>query len=166
MTHTAGVPTVWLMLLQHMSANNLKLPDLKMVICGGSAMPRSMIKAFLDMGSNVRHAWGMTEMSPIGSVAALKPPFQNATGDAKLDVLQMQGYAPFAVEMKITDDAGKELPWDGKTFGRLKVSGPAVAKAITASTLTSSTRTVSSTPATSRPSTRTATCGSPTAPRT
>ncbi|MHC2621429.1 fatty-acyl-CoA synthase [Bradyrhizobium huanghuaihaiense] len=128
-THTAGVPTVWLMLLQHMTANNLKLPELKMVICGGSAMPRSMIKAFLDMGSSVRHAWGMTEMSPIGSVAALKPPFQNATGDAKLDVLQMQGYAPFAVQMKITDDAGKELPWDGKTFGRLKVSGPAVAKA-------------------------------------
>lgn len=128
-THTAGVPTVWLMLLQHMSANNLKLPDLKMVICGGSAMPRSMIKALLDMGSNVRHAWGMTEMSPIGSVSALKPPFQNATGEARLDVLQMQGYAPFAVEMKITDDAGKELPWDGKTFGRLKVSGPAVAKA-------------------------------------
>jgi fatty-acyl-CoA synthase len=128
-THTAGVPTVWLMLLQHMAANNLKLPELKMVICGGSAMPRSMIKAFLDMGANVRHAWGMTEMSPIGSVAALKPPFQNATGEARLDVLQMQGYAPFAVEMKITDDAGKELPWDGKTFGRLKVSGPAVAKA-------------------------------------
>ncbi|OKO85146.1 fatty-acid--CoA ligase [Bradyrhizobium sp. AS23.2] len=128
-THTAGVPTVWLMLIQHMAANNLKLPDLKMVICGGSAMPRSMIQAFLDMGSSVRHAWGMTEMSPIGSVAALKPPFQNATGDARLDVLQMQGYAPFAVQMKITDDAGKELPWDGKTFGRLKVSGPAVAKA-------------------------------------
>jgi fatty-acyl-CoA synthase len=128
-THTAGVPTVWLMLLQHMSANNLKLPDLKMVICGGSAMPRSMIKAFLDMGANVRHAWGMTEMSPIGTVAALKPPFQNATGDARLDVLQMQGYPPFGVQMKITDDAGKELPWDGKTFGRLKVAGPAVAKA-------------------------------------
>jgi len=128
-THTAGVPTVWLMLLQHMGANNLKLPELKMVICGGSAMPRSMIKAFLDMGANVRHAWGMTEMSPIGSVAALKPPFSDATGEARLDVLQMQGYAPFAVEMKITDDAGKELPWDGKTFGRLKVSGPAVAKA-------------------------------------
>jgi fatty-acyl-CoA synthase len=128
-THTAGVPTVWLMLLQHMAANNLKLPDLKMVICGGSAMPRSMIKAFLDMGANVRHAWGMTEMSPIGSVSALKPPFRDATGDARLDVLQMQGYAPFPVQMKITDDAGKELPWDGKTFGRLKVSGPAVAKA-------------------------------------
>ena len=127
-THTAGVPTVWLMLLQHMTANRLTLPHLKMVICGGSAMPRSMINAFLDMGSGVRHAWGMTEMSPIGTVAALKPPFAGTTGDARLDVLQTQGYPPFGVEMKITDDAGKELPWDGKTFGRLKVSGPAVAK--------------------------------------
>jgi fatty-acyl-CoA synthase len=100
-----------------------------MVICGGSAMPRSMIKAFVDMGAGVRHAWGMTEMSPIGTVAALKPPFSGTTGEARLDVLQTQGYPPFGVEMKITDDAGKELPWDGKTFGRLKVSGPAVAKA-------------------------------------
>jgi fatty-acyl-CoA synthase len=128
-THTAGVPTVWLMLLQHMAAHNLKLPRLRFVVCGGSAMPRTMIKAFVDMGVIVRHAWGMTEMSPIGTLAALKPPFAEVTGDAKLDILQMQGYPPFAVEMKITDDAGKELPWDGKTFGRLKVRGPAIAKA-------------------------------------
>ncbi|MDU6833851.1 MAG: AMP-binding protein, partial [Bradyrhizobium sp.] len=72
-TYTAGVPTVWLMLLQHMQAHNLKLPHLKMVVCGGSAMPRSMIQAFLDMGIGVRHAWGMTEMSPIGTLATLKP---------------------------------------------------------------------------------------------
>jgi fatty-acyl-CoA synthase len=128
-TYTAGVPTVWLMLLNHMAANNLKLPHLKMVICGGSAMPRSMIKAFVDMGIEVRHAWGMTEMSPVGTLAALKPPFTGRTGDARLDVLQTQGYPPFGVEMKITDDANKEQPWDGKTFGRLKVKGPAVAKA-------------------------------------
>ncbi|MGJ4918469.1 fatty-acid--CoA ligase [Bradyrhizobium oligotrophicum] len=128
-TYTAGVPTVWLMLLQHMQAHNLKLPHLKMVVCGGSAMPRSMIQAFLDMGIGVRHAWGMTEMSPIGTLATLKPPFLAADGDAKLDVLQTQGFPPFGVEMKITDDAGTELPWDGKTFGRLKVSGPAVSKA-------------------------------------
>jgi fatty-acyl-CoA synthase len=128
-THTAGVPTVWLMLLQHMAANNLKLPHLKAVVCGGSAMPRSMIKAFLDMGVRPRHAWGMTEMSPIGTLAALKPPFDELAGDAALDILQTQGYPPFGVEMKISDDAGKELPWDGKIFGRLKVSGPAVAKA-------------------------------------
>jgi fatty-acyl-CoA synthase len=128
-THTAGVPTVWLMLLQHMAANHLKLPNLRFVVCGGSAMPRSMIKAFVDMGVTVRHAWGMTEMSPIGTLAVAKPPFSHATGDEQLDILQTQGYPPFGVQMKITDDAGKELPWDGKTFGRLKVSGPAVAKA-------------------------------------
>jgi fatty-acyl-CoA synthase len=128
-TFTAGVPTVWLMLLSHMAANNLKLPHLKMVVCGGSAMPRSMIKAFIDMGVEVRHAWGMTEMSPLGTLAALKPPFTTRTGEEQLDILQMQGYPPFGVQMKITDDSSKELPWDGKTFGRLKVSGPAVSKA-------------------------------------
>ena len=73
-THTAGVPTVWLMLLNHMAANNLKLPQLEFVVCGGSAMPRSMIKSFVDMGVTVRHAWGMTEMSPLGTLAAQKPP--------------------------------------------------------------------------------------------
>ena len=128
-THTAGVPTVWLMLLNHMSANNLKLPDLRMVVCGGSAMPRSMIKAFIDMGIGARHAWGMTEMSPIGSLAALKPPFDQLEGEERLDILQSQGYPPFGVEMKITNDDGKSLPWDGKTFGRLKVRGPAVSRA-------------------------------------
>ncbi len=84
-THTAGVPTVWLMLLQHMAANDLKLPHLEMVICGGSAMPRSMIEAFLNMGVEPRHAWGMTEMSPIGTVAALKPPFGERTGEERLE---------------------------------------------------------------------------------
>ncbi|MCP9627406.1 fatty-acid--CoA ligase [Rhodopseudomonas palustris] len=128
-THTAGVPTVWLMLLQYMQKEKLTLPHLKMVVCGGSAMPRSMIKAFVDMGAEARHAWGMTEMSPLGTLATLKPPFDQTTGDARLDVLATQGYPPFGVQMKITDDAGKEVDWDGKTFGRLKVSGPAIAKA-------------------------------------
>src|ERR1700755_115751 len=128
-TFTAGVPTVWLMLLSHMAANNLKLPHLKMVVCGGSAVPRSRTKPFVDMGVEVRNAWGMTEMSPLGTLAALKPPFTTRTGEEQLDILQMQGYPPFGVQMKITDDSSKELPWDGKTFGRLKVSGPAVSKA-------------------------------------
>ena len=125
-TYTAGVPTVWLMLLQHMEANKLTLPALKVVVCGGSAMPRSMIKAFDDMGVEVRHAWGMTEMSPLGTVCALQPQFAGLKGDPKLDVLTLQGFPPFMVEMKITDDADKDLPWDGTTFGRLKVKGPAV----------------------------------------
>src|SRR3979411_3140423 len=93
-TRTAGVPTVWVMLLNHIAANNLKLPHLRMVVCGGSAMPHTTIKAFVDMGVKVRHAWGMTEMSPIGTLAALKPPFAELTGDARLDILQTQGYPP------------------------------------------------------------------------
>jgi len=128
-TYTAGVPTVWLMLLQHMEKEHATLPHLKVVICGGSAMPRSMIKAFVDMGIDVRHAWGMTEMSPLGTVGSLQGQYAHLTGDERLDILQMQGYAPFMVEMKITDDSGKNLPWDGKTFGRLKVRGPAVSGA-------------------------------------
>ncbi|MDZ4368930.1 MAG: fatty-acid--CoA ligase [Afipia sp.] len=128
-TFTVGVPTVWQMLLNYIAAEGLKLPDLKTVACGGSAMPRSMIKAFVDMGIRVRHGWGMTEMSPLGTVAALKPPFTELTGEERLDILQTQGFPPFGVQMKITDDTGKALPWDGKTFGRLKVSGPAVSKA-------------------------------------
>ena len=164
-TFTAGVPTVWLMLLNHMAANNLKLPHLKMVVCGGSAMPRSMIKSFVDMGVQVRHAWGMTEMSPLGTLATLKPPFADLTGEERLDILQTQGYPPFGVQMKITDDAGNELPWDGKTFGRLKVRGPAVAKAYFRVDAKFSMRKAISTPATSRPSTRRATCKSPIAPR-
>jgi fatty-acyl-CoA synthase len=159
-------PDVWLMLLNHMAQNALKLPHLKFVVCGGSAMPRSMIKAFVDMGIEVRHAWGMTEMSPLGTVGALKPPFVKLTGEEKLDVLQLQGYPPFGVQMKITDDDGKELPWDGKTFGQLKVAGPAVSKAYYRVDSKSSTTTASSTPATSPPSTSTAICISPTVPRT
>jgi fatty-acyl-CoA synthase len=128
-TFTAGVPTVWLMLLQHMAKENTRLSYLKVVVCGGSAMPRSMIKAFDDMGVEVRHAWGMTEMSPVGSVCTLQSQFAAFAGDAKLDVLQAQGYPPFMVEMKITDDTGMELPWDGNSFGHLKVRGPAVSSA-------------------------------------
>jgi len=93
---TAGVPTVWLMLLNHMAAGNLKLPHLKMVVCGGSAMPRTMIKAFIDMSVQVRHAWGMTEMSPIGTLATLKPPFAERTGEELLDILQTQATRPTA----------------------------------------------------------------------
>ncbi|HEY0328148.1 MAG TPA: fatty-acid--CoA ligase [Rhodopseudomonas sp.] len=128
-THTAGVPTVWLMLLQYMERTGLKLPHLKTVVCGGSAMPRAMVKAFSDMGIEPRHAWGMTEMSPLGTVCSLQPQFADRDPEQKLDILQTQGYPPFMVEMKITDDAGRSLPWDGKTFGRLKVRGPSVSAA-------------------------------------
>ena len=127
---TAAVPTVWLMLLQHLEANNLKLPYLKRVVIGGSACPRAMTKKFQDVyGVEVIHAWGMTEMSPLGSLCTLKPEYAALSGEAKLDIQNKQGHPPFGVEMKITDDNGRDLPWDGKTFGRLKVRGPSVTRA-------------------------------------
>ncbi|AMN41053.1 fatty-acid--CoA ligase [Rhodoplanes sp. Z2-YC6860] len=128
-TFTAGVPTVWLMLLQELEKTGGKLPYLKRIVIGGSASPRAMTQTFQDKyGVEVIHAWGMTEMSPLGSLCTLKPEYQELSGDAKLDIQAKQGHPPFGVEMKITDDAGKKLPWDGKTFGRLKVRGPAVAR--------------------------------------
>jgi fatty-acyl-CoA synthase len=128
-TCTAGVPTVWLALLQHLEQTGGTLPFLKRVVIGGSACPRTMTQTFQDTyGVKVIHAWGMTEMSPLGSACTLIPEYADLAGDARLDIQQKQGLPPFTVEMKITDDAGRELPWDGKTFGRLKVRGPAVAK--------------------------------------
>ncbi|HEY4820060.1 MAG TPA: long-chain-fatty-acid--CoA ligase [Xanthobacteraceae bacterium] len=128
-TCTAGVPTVWLALLQHLERTGGTLPFLKRVVIGGSACPRTMTQTFQDTyGVKVIHAWGMTEMSPLGSACTLIPEYADLAGDARLDIQQKQGLPPFTVEMKITDDAGRELPWDGKTFGRLKVRGPAVTK--------------------------------------
>jgi fatty-acyl-CoA synthase len=127
---TAAVPTVWLMLLQHLEANSLKLPYLKRVVVGGSACPRAMIAKFQEnYGVEVCHAWGMTEMSPLGTLGSLKPEYAGLTGEARLDVQMKQGHPPFGVEMKIADDSNRELPHDGKTFGRLKVRGPSVARA-------------------------------------
>ena len=127
---TAAVPTVWLMLLQDLEKTGRRLPHLKRVVIGGSACPRAMTKAFQEKyGVEVVHAWGMTEMSPLGSLCTMKPEYASLEGDAKLNVQMKQGHPPFGVDMKITDDAGRDLPWDGKTFGRLKVRGPAVAKA-------------------------------------
>jgi fatty-acyl-CoA synthase len=129
-TCTAAVPTVWLMLLQHLEKTGGKLPYLKRVVIGGSACPRAMTRTFQDTyGVEVIHAWGMTEMSPLGTACTLIPEYAGLHGDARLDIQQKQGRPPFTVEMKITDDDGRELPWDGRTFGRLKVRGPAVAKA-------------------------------------
>ncbi|MGB0342768.1 MAG: long-chain-fatty-acid--CoA ligase [Parvibaculales bacterium] len=122
---TAAVPTVWLMLLQHLEANNLKLPHLNSVAIGGSAVPRVMLEKFeRDYGVSVMHAWGMTETSPLGSIAAFKSGMEDMNFDEQMDIKVKQGRVPYLVEMKITDDEGKELPRDGKAFGHLKVRGP------------------------------------------
>jgi fatty-acyl-CoA synthase len=128
-TFTAAVPTVWLMLLQDLDKTGSMLPHLKRVVIGGSSCPRAMTQTFQEKyGVEVIHAWGMTEMSPLGSLCTLKPEYVELAGDAKLDIQMKQGHPPFGVEMKITDDSGKTLPWDGTTFGRLKVRGPSVAR--------------------------------------
>jgi fatty-acyl-CoA synthase len=127
---TAAVPTVWLMLLQYLEASGAKLPYLRKVVIGGSACPRAMIKTFQEVyGVEVCHAWGMTEMSPLGTLGSLKPDYADLTGEDRLDVQVKQGHPPFGVEMKIVDDKDNGLPRDGKTFGRLKVRGFSVARA-------------------------------------
>lgn len=128
-TCTAGVPTVWAMLLQYLQKEQQPLTSLQRLVVGGAAAPRSMIEAFEARGIEVFHAWGMTEMSPVGSIGSIKPSVAHLRGEALIDLKCKQGFAPFTVEMKITDDAGRRLPWDGKTFGRLKVAGAAVASA-------------------------------------
>ena len=167
-TVTAAVPTVWLMLLEHMEKEGGGLPDLERVIIGGSACPTRITRAFQDnYGVEVIHAWGMTEMSPLGTLCGIKPEYRQLEGEEKLRLQAKQGYPPFGVEMKITDDNNAELPWDGKTFGRLKVRGPAVSRATTRTAApSSSTPSNGSTPATSPTSTPWATWRSPTAPRT
>jgi fatty-acyl-CoA synthase len=129
-TLTAAVPTVWLNLMQHLEDNQLKLTHLKRVCIGGAAAPRALIERFEDKyGVEVIHAWGMTEMSPIGTMSTIKPPLERLPRARQLDVKTRQGYPHFGVAMKITDDKGKERPRDGKSFGRLKVRGPNVARA-------------------------------------
>ena len=128
-TMSAAVPTVWLGLLQFMQTNDKKLSTLKHVGIGGSACPRIITESFeTQYGVRVTHAWGMTELSPLGSFCAIKPETAALEGKALYDLKQKQGYAPFSVEMKIADDSGRSLPRDGKTFGRLMVKGPSVSK--------------------------------------
>ncbi|MBV9705475.1 MAG: long-chain-fatty-acid--CoA ligase [Methylobacteriaceae bacterium] len=127
-TCAAAVPTIWLMLLHYLETEGKKPSTLKRACIGGSACPRLLIEKFeKNYGVRVAHAWGMTEMSPVGTVGSVKPTLGPLGDEALYDLKQKQGYAFFGVEMKITDDAGRPLPWDGKAFGRLKVRGCAVA---------------------------------------
>lgn len=128
-TCTAAVPTVWLMLLNHLEENDLKLPILERVIIGGSACPQMMIEKFEKVyGVDVFHAWGMTEMSPIGTLGSLKAGMEEWPIDKQIEQKLKQGRAIFTVEMRIVDDEHNELPHDGKAFGHLQVRGPAVIK--------------------------------------
>ena len=124
-TMAAGVPTVWLGLLNHTAQHGLKFTTMTRTVIGGSACPPAMIKTFRDdYGVTVIHAWGMTEMSPLGTVCTLKLHQTSLPEAQQLAIMAKQGRAVFGVEMKIVDPDGKELPWDGQASGDLLVKGP------------------------------------------
>ncbi len=128
-TYSAAVPTVWQGLLQYLMDNDLKLSTLKRVTVGGSACPESLIRIFHDrFGVEVSHAWGMTEMSPMGTTGSLTSEVAALPFDAQVPYRLKQGRPPVGVELKLTDPAGHRLPHDGVAFGHLKVRGPAVSK--------------------------------------
>ena len=128
-TLAAGVPTVWQMLLGHLSANNLRFTHLKRTVIGGSACPPAMIHAFNDQyGVEVLHAWGMTELSPLGTLCTLKIKHLDLPEDEKMKIRLKQGRAIFGIDFKIVDDTGTEQAHDGKAYGDLLVKGPWVIK--------------------------------------
>ena len=124
-TISAGVPTVWQGLLTYMEANTLKFSTMRRTVIGGSACPPAMMKAF-EQGYdvNVLHAWGMTEMSPVGTAAVIKGKHLAMSQDERMAVQSTQGRAVYGVDMKIVGENGEELPWDGKQSGELLVRGP------------------------------------------
>jgi fatty-acyl-CoA synthase len=124
-TYAAGVPTVWQMLLTHMKSANLKFSTLNRTVIGGSACPPAMIDAFRDdYGVDVLHAWGMTELSPLGTLCTLKNKHLQLPAEEQMKIRLKQGRAIFGIDMKIVDDAGHEQPHDGKAYGDLLVRGP------------------------------------------
>jgi fatty-acyl-CoA synthase len=126
-TFSAAVPTVWQMLLTHLRDTGGKLTTLKRVVIGGSAVPEAIVRAFRDeYGVSVTHAWGMTETSPLGTLATPTRAIAKMSAEEQLRFTLKQGRPPIGIDLKLVDDADKRLPNDGTTFGRLMVKGPFV----------------------------------------
>jgi fatty-acyl-CoA synthase len=124
-TMSAGVPTVWQGLLAHVRANGLGFRTMRRTVIGGSAAPPAMIEAFeREYGVRVMHAWGMTELSPLGTACAVKSKHLGATEEERLALQAKQGRAVFGVDMKVVDAAGVELPFGSEQSGELLVRGP------------------------------------------
>lgn len=124
-TFSAGVPTVWLGLITHMKAHGLKFSSFKRTVIGGSACPPAMMKTLQeDFGVEVIHAWGMTELSPLGTLSKLKSKHDSLPHDAQQRLLEKQGRVIYGIDMAIIDDDGRSLPWDGQASGNLVVRGP------------------------------------------
>lgn len=129
-TVSAGVPTVWLGLLQHLQSSGVRPRSLKRLVVGGSACPPALMRAFQDdFGITVHHAWGMTEMSPLGTFTALKQKHLALDDAARFAIEVKQGRPPYGVDLKIVDDQGAELPRDGRSTGDLHVRGPWIVSA-------------------------------------
>lgn len=123
-TFSAGVPTIWMGLLTYVAQNNLTFSSFKRTVIGGSACPPAMMKILRHQyGVEVVHAWGMTEMSPLGTAGTLLARHTSLPEDAKQAILEKQGHVIFGIDMKIVGDDDRELPWDGKTYGNLLVKG-------------------------------------------
>jgi len=127
-THSAGVPTVWLGMFAHIDAGNPPPAHLQLASIGGSAAPRAMIERLMGMGMDVSHLWGMTETSPVGTAGQRPPEWDAMPRSAQLDRTEKQGQIPFGIELRIVDDAGVELPRDGTSAGRLQCRGPWVVR--------------------------------------
>ena len=129
-TISSGVPTVWLALLHHWQKTGARPATLERLMCGGSAVPSVLIETFRrEFGVRLFQGWGMTEMSPVGTLNTPKPGTAEIEGEAAVRQRAKQGRALFGVDMKIVDDEGQELPWDGERFGNLLVRGPWVCRA-------------------------------------
>ena len=128
-TYSAGVPTVWLGLLNYMKEAGVRFSTLQRTVIGGSACPPAMLRTFEDdYGVEVIHAWGMTEMSPLGTLAKLTWEQSQRPPDEQRKLREKQGHVMYGVDMKIVGDDGRDLPWDGVAFGDLHVRGPWVIK--------------------------------------
>ena len=127
-TITAGVPTVWLGLMQVLEKGSYNIDSIRAVVCGGSAAPKEMIRKFeVDYGIPFIHAYGMTETTPLATVARLKSYQQDLPEDERLELRAKQGIIVPGLNMKVVDDKGNEVPHDGKTMGELLLQGPWIA---------------------------------------
>ena len=123
-THSAGVPTVWLSMFQHMDSTGEEPRHLRIVTIGGSAAPRTMVERLMKMGIRVGHAWGMTETSPIGTIGSPPANWDELEFEEKVDLVCKQGRVPFGIELRVVDDEDEVQPRDGASSGRLQVRGP------------------------------------------
>jgi fatty-acyl-CoA synthase len=126
-TLTAGVPTVWLGVLEYLDGTDADLSTLERIVVGGAAPPERLLRAFDDRGVEVVHGWGMTETSPVGAVSHLKPDQRDADYERNLRKRTKQGLILPGLEFEVVDDDGRTVPHDGESMGELRVRGPWVA---------------------------------------